>query len=303
MSWIQQNSFVAKLAGVTLVGTIGLLGVGQYFRSNYQHSLDQVRTNTETIAKGQSLPFYPNEENLTAKESSIRNYGETVEQLTKSFDEFRPKGAATSPQQFADDIKTANEKVLAAFAEAKVVVPPAFFMGFETYKAGLASPLAAPILDRELNALTEMYLHAASAGISEIKNVSREKLPEENGTTVDDQKSPYRALPVEFVFRGSEESFRKLLSSLASSKTNFYVVSTLRVKNDREVAPKQDDVKFEQTQPTVAAESQASFFDASAGGEQAAPPAQAVRKLKDVAGKEQVTVFLKVNILQFAPKK
>lgn len=307
MSWIKENPFVATLGGITLVGAAGLLLVGNHFGSKYQQSLDDYNTDAQLVAEGEKLALYPKQENLDAKKKALRDYRDSISKLQIAFDKFRavaPKPVTS--QEFTDNLRDADAKAREAFTAANTKLPDAFFLGFETYKGTVARDNATGVLNYQLGAVSELFQALAKAAPSEVKNVHRPKLIEEEGNKFDDPAAVSRALPIEVTFRGTEKSVRQFLSDLASSSTHFYVIRTIRVTNDKLTGPLPAEIHFEEA-PAPGASSEATG-GIVLPGEAAAQPAQAAvtdssRKLIQLLGGEQLNVFLRIDILQFLPTK
>ncbi len=307
MSWIKENPFVATLGGITLVGAAGLLLVGNHFGSKYQQSLDEYNADAELVAEGEKLALYPKQENLDAKKKALRDYRDSISKLQTAFDKYRvvaPKPVTS--QEFTDNLREADAKAREAFTAAGTKLPDAFFLGFETYKGTVARDNATGVLNYQLGAVSELFQALAKAAPSEVKNVHRPKLPEEEGSKFDGATAVSRALPIEVTFRGTEKSVRQFLSDLASSGTHFYAIRTIRVTNDKLTGPLPADVRFEETPASGA------WAEAATGivlpGEAAAQAAPAVvtdssRNLIQLLGGEQLNVFLRIDILQFLPAK
>jgi hypothetical protein len=307
MSWIKENPFVATLGGITLVGTAGLLLVGNHFGSKYQQSLDEYTADAQLVAEGEKLALYPKQENLDAKKKALRDYRDSISKLQIAFDKYRPVAPKpVTSQEFTDNLREADAKVREAFAAANTKLPDAFFLGFETYKGTVARDNATGVLNYQLGAVSELFQALAKAAPSEVKNVHRPKLVEEEGGKFDDPAAVSRALPIEVTFRGTEKSVRQFLSDLASSGTHFYVIRTIRVTNDKLVGPLPAEIRFEETPaPGASPEGTTGIV---LPGEAAVQPAQVAvtdssRKLIQLLGAEQLNVFLRIDILQFLPTK
>jgi hypothetical protein len=209
-------------------------------------------------------------------------------------------------QEFTDNLREADAKARQAFEASGTKLPDAFFLGFETYKGTVARDNATGVLNYQLGAVSELFQALAKAAPSEVKNVHRPKLPEEEGGKFEDVAAVSRPLPIEITFRGTEKSVRQFLSDLASSGSHFYVIRTIRVTNDKLTGPLPADVRFEEAPaPETSSEGVSGIV---LPGEAPAQPTQAVvtdssRKLIQLLGGEQLNVFLRIDILQFLPTK
>lgn len=319
MSWIKENPFVATLGGVTLVGAGVLIFAGSHFKGKYDAALETFTQDATVVSTAEKNKPYPSQPNRDGKAKALEDYKAEVAKLQEAFAKFRaPESSALSPQDLTGNIKEASDKIRAAFTEARTEVPSSFFVGFENYTASLAPGPATPVLNDQLGALSEMFLSLAKAGPKKLINVHRPLLAEEKNQTFDPKDSTYRALPVEVTFRGSEKSLREFISALAASPNYYYVVRTLRVANDKTTGPVPADGNFETESaaaPGAAATNPFAGFteagseDAAGAGEAAPPatPAPAVadtsKILQQVLGTEDITVFIRLDVLRFLPAK
>lgn len=322
MSWIKENKFAATLGGVTLLGAAGLIVAGLQFSGKYQEAQASYEEQTSILNDAENLPLYPTTANEQGKTKAVTDYKAAVEGLQTSFGKFRPaKLDNIPPQEFTNRLQAANAEVVAAFEAKKASVPGVFFMGFEGYTASLARGTATGILDYELGAMKELLLSLGNAGISQLSNVHRVKLVEEDGGVFKEEPTQVaRPLSVEVTFKGSEKSAREFFTSIASSEKYYYVVRSLRISNEKKGPPLATDAKFEASQaPQEAAPAadNGGFVlppdGAGAGAEtapaEAAPAAPAPapvdkgRVLQQVLGSEDVYVFVRLDIMQFLPAK
>jgi hypothetical protein len=275
------------------------------------------------------LALYPKKENLDGKRKALADYREATASLQKAFDPFREESLENiSPQEFTTRLRAADAEVRKAFEDSNIVIPDGFFMGFENYSSGLAQGGATGILDYQLKAVKEILLQLAEASPTELKNLHRPKLAEENGQPFEPQPtSVARELPLELTFKGSEKSVREFLSSIAKTDKRYVIIRSLRVSNEKKAPPKSSDAKFES--PAAAKPSDifdgAGFFapdeeetekpaaegDAAGQPEGDAPavpvapvkPADSSRMLAQVLGQENLVVFLYLDLLHFLPAK
>jgi hypothetical protein len=323
MSWIKENPFVATLGGVTLVGAGALIFVGSHFKGKYDAALETFTQEAGVVSSAEKLKPYPNPANRDGKAKALADYKADITKLQESFAKFRPAELpAISPQDLTGNIKTASDKIREAFTAERTEVPSNFFVGFENYTASLAPGPATPVLNDQLGALNEMFLALAKAGPKRLINVHRPILAEESGKTFEAKDATYRALPVEVTFSGSEKSLREFVTALAASQNYYYVIRTMRIANEKQTGPVPADGRFD-TEGTAAAlpggtseNPFAGFAEAGseaaagAGAGEAAPPAAPApvvsdtsKILQQVLGTEDITVFIRLDVLRFLPAK
>jgi hypothetical protein len=318
MSWIKDNKFIVTLGGGTLAGVILLLVVGIGGSKSYNAAKEQFDAAAAEASGFEKLALYPKAENRDAKSKALGEYRPAVESLQNQFAPFRPSEIKNvTPQEFTNHLLAANNEVSKAFEDAGTVVPEAFFMGFEKYKTSLAPGNTTGILDYQLNSVKFLMLALAKAKPSEIKNLHRPLLPEDEGQTFTPPATmTARPYPLEITFTGTESSVREFVSSIIKSENQYVVIRSFRVSNMKKDPPRAADAQFEKPAATTP-ESGGSPFgggfvlpgDQPATG--ATPDAAAAepkaadssRILSQVLGNEQVNVFFRLDFLQFLPAK
>lgn len=329
MSWIQDNKFLAGLAGVTFVAAAGLLYFGNKGATAYDEAKMSYDEAAAEIQGFETLALYPKKENLDGKRKALDDYRQATESLQKAFDPFRKENLESiSPQEFTTRLRAADAEVRKAFEESNIVLPAGFFMGFESYSSGLAPGGATGILDYQLKAMKEIMLQLAEASPMELKNLHRPKLQEENGQSFEPQPMAVaRQLPLEITFKGSEKSVREFLSAIAKTENRYAVIRSLRISNEKKTPPKSSDAKFEAppaavdpegifgvdgffNEPTAENDGEAEepedapdAPDAPAAPVAPVAPADSSRMLAQVLGQENLVVFLRLDLLLFLPAK
>lgn len=327
MSWIKDNKFLVALIGFTLVGVILLFVLGSKGAERYDQAKEEFDNAAAEASTFERLALYPRPENRDGKSKALDDYRESIKGLQAAFEPFRT-GELTniSPQEFTNRLKTVNDEVLQAFANSETKVPDTFFSGFEDYRTTLARSNATGLLEYQLGGIKNLMLALAKSGASELKNLHRPALPEEQGKPHQPQPADIaRPLPLEITFTGSEKSVRDFLSDIAKPEGRFVVIRTLRIANTKKEPPRAADARFEGTtagaDAAPAAPNVADIFggafalpEEDAGvetGDVAAPApapapaaaAESSRILAQVLGNEEVQVFLRLDLLQFLPAK
>lgn len=326
MSWIKENKFLALLAGGTLLGVAVLYFVGSKGSKDYQEAMDEYSASSSEAAQFETVVPYPRASNRDQKQKAVNSYRESIESLQKAFEKYRSApGEPLSPQDFASRLKAVNDELGKAFAENNVSIPENFFSGFPGYRSALPDAGSTKILGYELESLRGIFLALAESGVSELKNVYRDVLPEERKEVY--QVGPgdvARALPLELTFTGSEKSVRNFISKVAGTDQRFVVIRVLQIDNEKQGKPPlTTDAQFEKPQAAAAQNAFGGFFSEAApatasGGDAAAQPAEEAtpatpavpaapadssRTLQQVLGDEKLRVFVRLDILQFLPVK
>ncbi len=340
MNWIKQNTFNFGLIVTAVVGGIVLWIFGSSAASRYDAAKDEYQKAYEQSKTFEKLEPYPTREHLQSKKLAVQEYGEETDALQKAFQEYRPETLENiSPQVFSSALKEANKETRAAFGD-EIAIPEAYFCGFEIYRNALPTGNATGILNHQLGVVKQLMLNLAEAEVSKLISLHRVTLPEEENKAFEpDKKQVARALPMEVVFKGSEESVRQFLSSLVNDKEHYLVVRSVRINSEKVVPPRKSDVRFEGRAPggkpaggggapegapnfnelfnptgDGAAPDGAAEGEGEAEGEAEVQPAPAPepvfvagdssRILAQVLGQEELEVFVRVDLLIFLePKK
>ena len=310
---------MVALGGGTLLGAAALYFIGARGASSYDDAKTKFEQASTEASGFERSPLYPTLANRDGKRKAIDDYRRSLESLQTSFQKFRPAEIKDiSPQEFTDRLKKADTEVRKAFEDAGTVLPEAFFVGFEGYKTSMARSNSTGILDYQLNGVKNVLLDLAKADPSELKNVYRPTLPEEEGQSyVTPENAVARPLPLELTFIGPEKSARDFLSSVVKLDNQYTIVRAVRISNVKKDPPRATDAQFEKAATAKAADAGDAFgggFVLPGDEPAAAKPAVSAaaapvaapdtgRILSQVLGSEEVQVFVRLDILQFLPAK
>ena len=317
MSWIKDNKFMVALGGGTLAGAAALVFWGMQGSSRYQAAKDEFDAAAAEAAGFESLALYPKLENQASKRKALDEYRKSLGTLQSSFEAFRTKELKNAtPQDFANSLLAANTEVREAFGASGAIVPEAFFAGFEKYKTSLAPAKITGVLDYQLTSIKNVLLALAAAKPTELKNLYRPSLPEEDGQAYTPGASDAaRSFPLEVTFVGPEKSAREFLSAISKPENQYVVVRNLRIINEKADPPKTADAKFDAPAKKEVAPVDAfsggfvlpgddASSGAAAGTSKPEPkPIDTSRILSQVLGSEKVQVFVRLDVLQFLPVK
>ncbi|MCX8496659.1 MAG: Amuc_1100 family pilus-like protein [Akkermansiaceae bacterium] len=317
MSWIKDNKFMVALGGGTLVGAAALIFWGMQGSSRYQAAKDEFDAAAAEAAGFESLALYPKLENQASKRKALDEYRKSLGTLQSAFEAFRTKELKNAtPQEFANSLLAVNTEVREAFGASGALVPEPFFAGFEKYKTSLAPAKITGVLDYQLTSIKKVLLALAATKPTELKNLYRPSLPEEDGQAYTPGASDAaRSFPVEITFVGPEKSAREFLSAITKPEDQYVVVRNLRIINEKTDPPKTADAKFDAPAKKEAAPADAfsggfvlpgddASSGAAAGTSKPEPkPVDTSRILSQVLGSEKIQVFVRLDVLQFLPVK
>ena len=329
----KEKTFIGILAGATVIcaGVFFMLAGKSATRT--EAAKEKHAALSSEIKKMQNLPLFPTEDNLEGKENELEIYQANAAELATKLQAYRPIAIdSIDPQTFTNTLVKTADATMKTYAAAgmkaegdKGALPRGFYLGFETYTNTPAQQGATGILAYQLSSISEVHKLLAAAKPAKLLNFMREPLPEEKNIMYEPiNGAPYRILPFEISFSGPESSMRDFINGLQSSKSYFYVIRTLRIKNEKLVGPKASDVQFN-TKPAKASGGVEGFdaFElpdaAPAPAPGAAEPGAAVPApeapapeapeptpvadsdiiLKQVLGAENINVFMRVDVLLF----
>ena len=305
---------MVALGGGTVLGTILLFFIGSKGAQRYDEAKDSYAAAAEEASSFERLALYPKTENKDGKNKALGEYRQAVESLQSTFQPFRPSEIKNiSPQEFTTRLLAANAEVRKAFDDVNTKVPEALFLGFEGYKTSLAPGNTTGILNYQLNSIKDLLLSLAKVKPTELKNLYRPNLPEEDGQPFNPPPlAVARSFPLEVTFTGPEKAAREFLSSISKADNKYVTIRSLRISNTKKDPPRAADAQFEKAPEAKSS----SGSDAFAGGyvspgevaatepTAAAPKvADSSRILSQVLGNEEVLVFVRLDFLQFLPAK
>ncbi len=329
MNWVQENKFLAGFIAVMVVGT-GVLGFQVLSASGKLEEADTAyRAKATAYNRLRRLDPFPNRKNLDAFEAQKAEAAQAINafqaDLTKREFPIEPM----SPEQFQDELKKAVTEIRAAAAAANVTLPKdKFYLGFDPYETAPPNSEAAPLLGRQLKAIQWVMQQMIAARISEVKELKRTGLPEEQGRA----GGPTGGRPVDrggrpgsdrggdragrggkpdlvtthafdVVFVGKQHQFANVLNAVVSPKApQFYIPRSLRVTNQKADGPPRA-IEGADAPPPAGVDPNAPPApapDAAAPAPAAPPVIATVGDINYIVGEELIEVAMKLEIVDFA---
>ncbi|MFK7911962.1 MAG: Amuc_1100 family pilus-like protein [Akkermansiaceae bacterium] len=264
MSWIQENKFVAGLAGVTAVLAGGIFFYGNSQGSEYDEKVSQYQQLKNDYRKLQQSKPFPSNGNLQSKKANIAKYEDLIKDVRGTFAGFKAgEMKKITPEEFGNLRVKMDKELRAAFGQ-ETTLPEETAFGFEKYTSAPPKSEATAMLEYELNAVQWLLTQLANAKPSEVNNILRDELAVEKGKpTAAPQpvrrggrnknrrapqaapaKKAYTLMPMELAFTGTESTLREFLKTMVNSEQYFFAIRALRIRNEKQVAPNVKDAGF-----------------------------------------------------------
>jgi hypothetical protein len=301
MKWFQQNRALGTLLIVS--GVCILLGAGLlYWRwsvwRDAKQTFDQATVERNRL---QGLNPFPNDANYRKLQGYLERYNEA---LDKFKDELKAEVAPApplAPNEFQSRLRQAT---LAAEERARtnnVKLPDKFQLGFDEFARTMPSTAVAALLGQELSQVQMFINILLDAKVDSITSFRRHPLPEERGASPTPTPSPGQraattAKPsgtpapkliernvVEVTFKAAPGAARKVMNEITSSTSQFFIIRTLYVHNEKDKGPPHERTAT----PTPAPSPQLSPGQSPAGA------------LNFIVGNEHVEVSATIEMLRF----
>lgn len=318
MNWIKQNTFLAGLLALLVVGIIGL---GYFFmtkRGEYAEAQERLETANKAKKDLQTREPFPSEENAEAVRGLVNDYRQKAEAVAnKLYVGQAPMAANVRVAQFQEDLALKAEAVKEAASNAGVALAEGFYLGFEKYSAETPLEGAVGQLQYQLDAtvwLTNLlfandvkrfaiereqlsFEKKRSAAEPERKPRGRNRGGDEKPKPKSKEVAPVAVTyPMEIAIELPERSFQNVLNALSNSSSAlgevsdngdyYFVTRWMRVENEQNFGPERSD---EPEQPDPDEE----------GNPVEAPP----QEINMIFGRQSVRAYLALDLVRFLPKE
>lgn len=181
MTWFKENKFLSGLFCITFLFAALIVFFGSKFNSNLQEIQSEISEKQSKLKKMKTLNPYPTVETAKEKEKNLLSVLAKKNEAREKILSFRPDEISeVSGADFSENLSSTVAKVKALFPE-EGSLPKSFNLGFEAYSGGPPKEGSTGILSYQLGAMEYLFENVASAGITEVLNLSRQKLPAEKG--------------------------------------------------------------------------------------------------------------------------
>ncbi len=269
MSWIQENKFIAGLAGVTAVIGGAILYFGYSQGNAYEKKKAEYDALKDQHTRLEKSHPYPDETNLKKRRENIHQFAATIKEVKTMLERYQPgKLASPTPEQFSDAQVKMRDSLRNAFKKADTTLPEGCEFGFEKYAKVQASSSATAELNYQLGAIQWLLGKLAATKPDALLNVRRQELAIEKGAVAPPEPSrrtkrrgkksnarrpkrgaspdvnPYTLMPVELAFTAKESAVREFFKEMANSKEYFYAIRSIRIRNEKQIPPAVKDAGF-----------------------------------------------------------
>ncbi len=181
MSWLRENSFLAGLAAVTILGGCALIFLMLQAMGHFQETSDAYAQAVQKLHALQNRSPFPNVENLEKSQLLKGQYAADLDALRAQLEGMQtPASSDVPPQKFQDDLRAAVNAVTEKAAAAGVELPKGFYLGFSQYANSLPNERAAPVLARQLGIINKIVTDLIDFRVRSIDALDRLPLPEES---------------------------------------------------------------------------------------------------------------------------
>lgn len=326
MNWFKENKFLGGLLVINVVTAAIIIFLGMKTGSSKEAKLAEVDRHLSDKSGAKKLNPYPTPENVKAKKENLKAMIVKAEAARSKVISFRPESLENiSVSSFADRLQNADAGVRTLFESNNVSLSEDAYLGFESYKGQAPIESATGVLAYELAAIEWLFTELGQSGITAVSNFSRDELAIEKAAPVaskSKKKSSSRKskgkksskgssgpalvtvaekLPMSLTFKGPESSVREAIQRIANSDKFFFEARVPRVKNPA-LVPSSSGVPIKKSVQVAAPVANDGGFGAV---ESAAPASSDASQqiLHRVAGGEDVSVFLKLDLLLFSEEQ
>ena len=300
MNWFQQNRWLG-----TFLAAFGLcvLIAGVLFflaRSNWNRARSVFDTAAGERSRLERLDPFPNDANYRKMKVLLENYSAALDKLKEELKKETFPAPPLAPNEFQSRLLQTMLSTTQKARLNKVKLPATFYLGFDPFVTSLPnSNEAARLLGQELSQIQMLVNIILDARVDSVTSLQRTPLPEERGVPPVPSPAPPRGRKpaaavvagpkmlernvVDLSFKASPWAARKVLNQIASSPSQFYIIRTLYVRNEKDKGPPRG--KTAETNPPV--------------NEPSAPSQPANTALNFIVGDEHIEISARVEMLKF----
>jgi hypothetical protein len=306
VNWVRENSLLATLAAVTLLGCGALIFLMVQAMARFEETSEAYAQAVQKLHTLQNRSPFPNIENLEKSQLLKGQYAEELGALRAQLESMQIPGSPdVQPQRFQDDLRAAVNLITEKAAAAGVELPKGFYLGFSQYANSLPNERAAPALARQLSIINKIVTDLIDFRVRSIDSLDRLPLPEEfsapaipqaeraaqGGKETDASLVGIVRQPFDLSFTAEQGKLRVAVNSLLGSD-QFLLIRYLSLENTARVGPP--------ITRAVASSSGSRPEQVPAAGPQNSAPANS---LNVILGRELVKASMRIEIIDFPRPK
>lgn len=327
MSWFKENQFIAGLVTITVLVAAALVFLGLKSGDKLEEVQGTINEKTALLQRDKNLDPFPTPENAEAKKKALAEVIKRATEVQEKLKSISPSELENIPgKDFSEKLVKTVDQVKAKFQGR--ALPDRFSLGFEEYTGSLPKEEATGALSYQLSAFEYIFEQLADAGVSEVRNLYREKLPPEMGEPWPNEqgkrgagnkrqsRSPNAArggraprgapagpiaptfealpevanrMPFELTFRATEKVAREVVDRLGNSDEHFVQMRMVRVVNPTPIPSAGKKAEKKEDVPSDFGDFNLPSDDAEATGD----------LLEKVSGGEELVIFIRADLLLF----
>ena len=302
MNWIRENSLLATLTAVTLLGCGALIFLMVQAMARFEETSEAYAQSVHKLHTLQNRSPFPSVENLEKSQLLKGQYAEELGALRAQLESMQmPRSPDVQPQRFQDDLRAAVNLITEKAATAGVELPKGFYLGFSQYANSLPNERAAPALARQLSIINKIVTDLVDFRVRSIDSLDRVPLPEEfsappapqperaaqRSTETDASLVGIVRQPFDLSFTAEQGKLRVAFNSLLGSD-QFLLIRYLSLENTARVGPP--------ITRTVTSSSGSRLDQVPAAKPQNAAPANS---LNVILGRELIKASMRIEIIDF----
>ena len=302
MNWVRENSLLATLTAVTLLGCGALIFLMVQAMARFEETSEAYAQAVHKLHTLQNRGPFPSVENLEKSQLLKGQYAEELGALRAQLESMQMPGSPdVQPQRFQDDLRAAVNLITEKAATAGVELPKGFYLGFSQYANSLPNERAAPALARQLSIINKIVTDLIDFRVRSIDSLDRLPLPEEFSAPPTPQ--PERAAqrgeetnaslvgivrqPFDLSFTAEQGKLRVAFNSLLGSD-QFLLIRYLSLENTARVGP-----------PIARAGASASGSRPEQAPAARPQNAASANSLNVILGRELVKASMRIEIIDF----
>ena len=298
MKWFQQNRALGTLL---LAAGLGLLLCGAllYWRwsvwSDAKQTFDQAAAERNRL---QGLNPFPDNANYKKLQGLLEKYDAALDKFKDDLKAEVAPNPPLAPNEFQSRLRQATLAVQDRARTNNVKLPDNFQLGFDEFARMMPGTTVAALLGQELSQVQMLVNVLLDAKVDSITSFRRRPLAEERGAAATPTPPPGQraARPggtpapkliernvVEISFKAAPGAARKVLNEITNSASQFFIIRTLYVHNEKDKGPPHERTGSPTPIPNP----------------QASPGQQAPGALNFIVGNEHIEVSATIEMLRF----